>query len=137
MLSVGSNLTRECIALLFHVTQHSAKSLSVPCTLTLGIHFSRGTLVACGGNVVARGNSLLNTPNLFKYRPTLPHCPTKTLPQLTRQMVVWLTLNHAAAAVLLSYRICRCKPRPHPHQWSRERHHPARLCPFRRCGCHS
>ena len=24
-----------------------------------------------------RGNSLLSTPKLFKYRPTLPHCPLK------------------------------------------------------------
>ena len=36
-----------------------------------------------GGGVEAGGNSLLSTPKLFQYRPTLPHRSTAPLHNLT------------------------------------------------------
>ena len=54
----------------------------------------------CGGNV-ARGKSLLSTAKLFKYRPTLPHCPTKIFPQGVLGILM----------CILSTNVCLCTPR--------------------------
>ena len=56
----------------------------VPC----GTLFVGKPRCVVGGNVWARGNSLLSTPKLFKYRPTLPHCPTQTFPQVMLRLVL-------------------------------------------------
>ena len=71
----------------------------------------------CGGQ---GGNSLLSTPHLFKCRPTLPHCPSKTFPQAACTSPIAVALWRSN---LIDRRIPRhrCKPLG---PW----HKPTRLC---------